>query len=368
MIKLPSVATRKPITKKDRILFAGMLLRWNNESNLRNMPWKGEKDPYKIWLSEVILQQTRVEQGLSYYQKFVSAFPSVQDLAAAPDQLVFKYWEGLGYYSRCRNLIETARHIARDLNGQFPSRYQEIIKLKGVGPYTAAAIASFAFKECHAVVDGNVFRVISRIFGVDKAIDTSEGKKFFAGLAGELLHKELPDVYNQAIMDFGAMVCKPVPVCDQCPFKSGCRAFLNGEISALPVKSRKVYVKKRCLHYVLLEYNGRFAIRQRTDRDIWSDLFEFMLIESKTCLSKVAIVSHAKRKGWLANTGYELVEYSRVFRQQLTHQIIEGRFARIKLRKKPVTIQGLIWVKKEQIISYAFPKFINNYLAECGLI
>ena len=191
------------------------------------MPWKGEKDPYKVWLSEIILQQTRVEQGLNYYKKFISAFPDIRRLANAAEGKIYKLWEGLGYYSRCINLIETAQYISHNLNGNFPNKYEEIRKLKGVGPYTAAAIASFAFNKPYAVVDGNVFRVLSRIYGIDKPIDSTEGKKIFAHLAHELLDKKSPGLYNQAIMDFGATVCKPTPVCQQCPFNKNCKAFLN---------------------------------------------------------------------------------------------------------------------------------------------
>ena len=191
------------------------------------MPWKGEKDPYKIWLSEIILQQTRVEQGLNYYHRFIKTFPDVHQLGKAPDAKVFKLWEGLGYYTRCRNLIATARYISKELNGEFPAAYDEIKALKGIGPYTAAAISSFAFNLPHAVVDGNVFRVLSRIYGIQTPIDSTEGKKYFTRLANEKLDKELPGVYNQAIMDFGAIVCKPAsPLCGDCVFNKICFAFV----------------------------------------------------------------------------------------------------------------------------------------------
>src|SRR6266404_2400551 len=214
------------------------------------MPWKGEKDPYKIWLSEIILQQTRVEQGLKYYEKFIEIFPDIHKLANAPDQKIYKLWEGLGYYTRCGNLIASARHISGNLKGRFPDQYEEIKKLKGIGPYTAAAIASFAFNESRAVVDGNVFRVLARIFGIDKPIDSSEGKKVFNQLANELLDKQKPGLYNQAIKDFGAVICKPVPVCEQCPFNKYCKAFWNDRISSLPVKTKKTVIQKRWFYYI----------------------------------------------------------------------------------------------------------------------
>ena len=200
-----------PDTSKKPQKFSRILQKWNREKNTRQMPWKGEKDPYKIWLSEIILQQTRVEQGLNYYNNFIKTFPDVHKLAKAPEEKIFKLWEGLGYYTRCRNLIASARYISKELKGKFPDTYEEIKALKGVGPYTAAAISSFAFNLPHAVVDGNVFRVLARIFGISTPIDSTEGKKKFTELANKLLDKKQPGFYNQAIMDFGAVICKPAP-------------------------------------------------------------------------------------------------------------------------------------------------------------
>ena len=203
--------------------FTVKLLEWNAASNRREMPWKGEKDPYRIWLSEIILQQTRVEQGLKYYKNFIEAFPTVQELATAEEKKIFKLWEGLGYYSRCRNLIASAKMITSDFNGNFPNNYSDILKLKGVGPYTAAAISSFAFDEPQAVVDGNVQRVLARYFGVSTPIDSIVGKKFYQELAQSLLSNAQPSVYNQAIMDFGAVICKPqTPLCSTCIQREDC--------------------------------------------------------------------------------------------------------------------------------------------------
>src|ERR1043166_2452290 len=261
-------------------VFSSILLKWNKEENNRQMPWKGEKDPYKIWLSEIILQQTRVDQGLKYYEKFITAFPDIDRLANASDQRIYKYWEGLGYYTRCKNLIATARNVSKNLDGKFPETYEGIKNLKGIGPYTAAAIASFGFNEQRAVVDGNVFRVLSRMFGIAKSIDSAEGKKWFNDLAGRLLYKKDPALYNQAIMDLGAVVCKPVPVCELCPFKKKCHARLTNKVHSLPVKGKKVLIRKRWFNYVLLEYKGKLAIRKREEKDIWHNLFEFLLVES----------------------------------------------------------------------------------------
>ena len=350
------------IKRKQSFSFSEILLKWNNEANDRQMPWKGEKDPHKIWLSEIILQQTRVEQGLRYYENFVAAFPDVFTLANAADQRIYKLWEGLGYYSRCRNLIETARYISKDLKGKFPTSYEEIKKLKGIGPYTAAAIASFAFNEPRSVIDGNVFRVLSRVFGIDKPIDTAEGKLFFSSLANRLLDKQQPGLYNQSIMDFGAIICKPVPECGQCPFNKYCKAFLTKRVFNLPVKTKQTIIQKRWFYYLLIEHKGKFAIRQRIEKDIWHNLFEFLLTESTRCLDEREILKQLKKMGWLVKNGIEIKSVSPVFRQQLSHQLIEGRFTNLNIRCKPKPPGNIIWVNKAEIKNYAFPKFINQYL------
>ncbi|MBS1654312.1 MAG: A/G-specific adenine glycosylase [Bacteroidetes bacterium] len=350
---------------KDRLKkeFSQVLLTWNKEQNIRQMPWKGEKDPYKIWLSEVILQQTRVEQGLSYYNSFTRAFPNIQKLAKANDERVFKLWEGLGYYSRCRNLLFTARHISEVMNGKFPSTYEEIKSLKGVGPYTAAAIASFAYNLPHAVVDGNVFRVLARVFGISKPIDSNEGKILFTHLADELLDKVNPGLYNQAIMDFGAIVCKPVaPLCDTCIFKKKCEAYLNKKIHVLPVKEKKIKAKGRYFYYLLLEYKDKTAVLLRTAKDIWQGLYEFPLLEAKQEESIKKIISRAEKEKWLQKGSYEILSVSSVQQQRLSHQIIAGQFIRIQLKRKPLINRKILWVTKQQISKLAFPKFINQYL------
>ena len=346
-------------TKK--IQFSKILLRWNKEQNKRQMPWKGEKDPYKIWLSEIILQQTRVEQGLKYYKNFISTFPTIHKLAKAPEQKIYKLWEGLGYYTRCRNLILTARYVSKELNGRFPDNYEDIKKLKGIGPYTGAAIASFAFNQPYAVVDGNVFRVLARIFGVDLPIDSTEGKKFFAHLSNELLDKKSPGLYNQAIMDFGAVICKPAPLCRECPFNKNCQALLEDRISSLPVKRKKTVVQKRWFNYIILEHKKKFAIRQRKEKDIWHNLFEFLLIESGSSSQK-EILKQAEKSNWITKNSYDIMETSPIFRQQLSHQYIQGRFIKLKLDQKPMSLPGIFWVDEKEIKSYPFPKIINEYM------
>jgi len=331
------------------------------------MPWKGEKNPYKIWLSEIILQQTRVDQGIQYYRNFIEAFPDIQTLANASEQKIYKLWEGLGYYSRCRNLIETAKHVAMNLEGTFPGDYESIRKLRGVGPYTAAAISSFAFNEPRAVVDGNVFRVLSRIFNIDTAIDTPQGKKFFSALADDLLDHEQPGIYNQAIMDFGAVICRPVPRCTECPFNKNCKALLQNKISSLPVKQKKIIVRKRWFNYFLVECKGRYAIRQRVEKDIWRHLHEFLLVESSRILTRKKIHGELAKKNHLEKNSFEVKSVSPVFRQRLSHQLIEGRISFLKCRKKP-ELPGMFWVKKEELNQYAFPKFIKQYLSDVSAV
>lgn len=343
--------------------FAAILLKWNRDKNKREMPWKGEKDPYKIWLSEIILQQTRVEQGLQYYQNFIKTFPDVHRLANAPDKKVFKLWEGLGYYSRCKNLLASARFISKDLKGNFPSTYDDIKNLKGVGPYTAAAISSFAFNLPYAVVDGNVFRVIARVFGIAAATDSTEGKKFFTSFANELLDKKQAGLYNQAIMDFGATVCKPIsPLCSDCVFKKNCFAFQNNKINELPVKEKKISIKKRWFYYLVVQHENEILIRERTEKDIWQHLFEFTLVETGKEEELKAILLSKTVKKLLTNYKFETIAVSSLLKQQLTHQLIYGRFIHLRVSEKPAVTNNCIWVKKEKLNNYAFPKFITQYL------
>jgi A/G-specific adenine glycosylase len=340
--------------------FTKKLLRWNKKDNHRQMPWKGETDPYKIWLSEIMLQQTRVEQGWAYYEKFIKAFPTVHELAAAPDQQVFKMWEGLGYYSRCKNLLATARIISKELKGKFPGTYDEILKLKGIGPYTAAAIASFAFNENKAVVDGNVQRVISRYFGISTAVDSTEGKKLYASLAQTLIDEKSPGTYNQAIMDFGATICKPRnPLCEICVEKKECVAFNNGYVHMLPVKEKKLKTRTRWLYYFIIESAGSVYIRKREEKDIWQNLHEFVLMEKDE-------PQEEPEKDFLdilfKRGSYQIKHASDVFSQQLTHQRIYGRFFVVQLNTKHKLAGNYMLIRKKDIGGYAFPKFINSFL------
>ena len=327
------------------------------------MPWKGEKDPYKIWLSEIILQQTRVEQGLEYYHRFIQKFPDIKQLAKAKDALIFKLWEGLGYYSRCRNLISSARFISKELDCRFPNSYQSIMELKGVGPYTAAAISSFAFNLPHAVVDGNVSRVLSRVFGIEKPVDSTEVKKYLSTLAEDLLDKKQPGIYNQAIMDFGAVVCKPLaPLCSICPFNKTCFAFLNGKVKKLPVKSKRITIKERWFYYLVFEQENGVIIQQRNAKDIWNQLYEFPLIERKGDAKSVNILEEAVKLGLLKKGKYEVVHISTLYKQRLSHQLISGRFIKIKLREKIKLKEDKLQVTAGQLKKFPFPRFINQYL------
>lgn len=346
-----------------KIKFAALLLKWNREKNTRIMPWKGEKDPYKIWLSEIILQQTRVEQGLGYYNRFIKTFPDINKLAKAPDQKVMKMWEGLGYYSRCRNLLSTARMISKDWKGKFPDTYESIRALKGVGPYTASAIASFAFNLPHAVVDGNVYRVLSRIFGIKKAVDTTKGKKYFNTLATELLNKKQPGIYNQAIMDFGAVVCKPVsPGCESCYLRKHCYAFINNKINELPVKEKKTAIRERWFYYLIIKYKNEVLIRQRTDKDIWLHLYEFPLIEEKKKLSSFQIKQLLEKTGVASND----MLISSLYTQQLSHQKINAVFIQVNHKQKPGLFKGSTWITRDQLKRFTFPGIVRNFLETFG--
>ena len=340
-----------------------LLMDWNIRFNKRQMPWKGEKDPYKIWLSEIILQQTRVEQGLSYYERFIATYPTITDLANANDEAVFKLWEGLGYYNRCKNLLHTARIIASELDGKFPSNYESIVSLKGIGPYTAAAIASFAFNLPYAVVDGNVFRVLSRLFAIDTPIDSTEGKQQFTLLAQEVLDKKNAALYNQAIMDFGATVCKPAnPQCNTCPLQTVCMGYSKALVNKLPVKEKILLKKNRWFYYFIIQFNDKVFVEKRTSRDIWENLFEFYLLET----SEQITWSVATVQQWLSQqfgiNKTSVLSISPLQKQQLTHQLIKGQFIKVSISSIPKNLSKAQWHPLKDLQLLAFPKFINQYL------
>jgi A/G-specific adenine glycosylase len=329
------------------------------------MPWKGEKDPYKIWLSEIILQQTRVEQGWAYYEKFLKNFPTIFQLAAAKDEKVFKLWEGLGYYNRCKNLLITARQIVKEYKGNFPNSYEGLLLLKGVGPYTASAIASFAYNLPNAVVDGNVFRVFSRFYGIATPIDTKEGIAIFNKIAFENLSKTQAGIYNQALMDFGATVCKPMAAqCPSCVMQKKCIAFTQNQVNLLPVKVKSIQKKNRYFDFLIFKYEDQYLIQKRGEGDIWSNLYQFYLIENErvAAIDKKYIQKFIIEPLALSTKNIISQWLSAVYKQTLTHQEIEARFIIINLNKKPALFAKALWVKKEGFKKYPFPKIVNDFL------
>lgn len=340
--------------------FGERLLQWHEQANQRTMPWKGEKDPYKIWLSEIILQQTRVEQGLAYYEKFTAHYPTVQDLANTPDPQVFKEWEGLGYYNRCKNLLATARKVVKDNAGLFPAKYTDLLALKGIGPYTAAAISSFAYNQPYAVVDGNVYRVLSRVYGIDTPIDSAPGKELFNALATQSLVNAQPALYNQAIMDFGATVCKPgKPVCKTCSMQSFCAAYQTGQVNKLPVKEKILKKRVRHLSWILLESGGRFYVQERTGSDIWQHLHEFYLMETPTN-PNWDIQMLKQTLEWQLGDAPTQVNLINQGSQQLTHQKIVGNFYHAQFKSRPKTLKGKNWLTSKAIQQLAFPKLLRQ--------
>lgn len=352
-------------TRSIYTLFSKSLIEWTKKND-RQLPWKNEKNPYYVWLSEIILQQTRVEQGLPYFKDFVKNFPAITDLANASEDKVFKHWQGLGYYSRARNLHFTAKFISNNLNGRFPDSYEEIRKLKGVGDYTAAAIASFAFNLPHAVVDGNVYRVLSRIFGIDTPIDKSAGKKLFQQLANDLLDKKSPGTYNQAIMDFGATHCKPKkPLCTSCPFANHCVALEEDKIALLPVKSKKLKKKSRFFHYLMLQNKTSTFITRRAGKDIWQGLYEFPMIEKERILAIEELMDTPEWTDLTGNQKVEIQSFSKSFKQTLSHQYINAVFIVINIPDNfsPPNNQ-IIEIEKKNVDNFAFPKIITWFLSD----
>lgn len=348
--------------------FTEGLLQWYAKSS-RPMPWKEEKNPYLVWLSEIILQQTRVEQGWPYFERFRDQYPTVVDLANAPEDEVMKLWEGLGYYSRARNLHFTAKYIAKECGGIFPDNYKDILSLKGVGPYTAAAIASFAFDLPHAVVDGNVYRVLSRYFGIKTAIDSTPGKKEFSHLAQELLEEKDPARYNQAIIDFGATHCLPRnPLCTSCNLSQFCFAFGTKQQALFPVKDKKIKKRTRYFQYLVVESPAGLLIRKRVKKDIWQNLYEFPQIETQDFCTPAQILESELLGGILEQQKVAIDSCSKPFQQLLTHQKIIAVFWKIKLNALPkVNKNEYLMVDQKNLDKFAFPKIIDRYLRDKSL-
>ncbi|MEI9919178.1 MAG: A/G-specific adenine glycosylase [Bacteroidota bacterium] len=336
------------------------IIEWYEE-NRRNLPWRETKNPYKIWLSEVILQQTRVNQGLPYYLKFVETFPSVIDLANAAEDSVLRLWQGLGYYSRARNLHRCAKVITEKYDGIFPSTFEELLQLPGIGSYTAAAIASIAFDRKVAVVDGNVYRVLARLFGVAKDISSTEGKKYFWELANELISPDRPGDHNQAVMEFGATHCTPLaPKCGTCPFNKKCVALSRDMVGQLPVKEKKISKRTRYFYYFILRDGNRIAMKKRTARDIWNGLYEFHLVEAESNKKLTQLVKNDKLLALLKG-----VHEAGSIRHVLTHQVLEIRFfeaAAENLTKHKKLLGDLSFVSMKKAQNMPKPIAITRYL------
>ncbi|MDF1673379.1 MAG: A/G-specific adenine glycosylase [Vicingaceae bacterium] len=333
------------------------LIEWYN-LNKRELPWRNTKDPYTIWLSEIILQQTRVDQGLAYFHKFIDNYPTVEHLSKAPEDEVLKYWQGLGYYSRARNLHFTSKHIVSHYNGVFPNKYKDILSLKGVGEYTAAAISSFSFNQPHPVIDGNVYRVLSRVYGIKEAIDSTIGKKTFKSIAAELIDKKNPSIYNQAIMEFGALQCTPKnPNCEICPFKLECYALKNNQINTLPVKEKRIKQKNRYFNYLIIKNNKSIYLNQRVDNDIWKGLYDFPLIESEIEISK-----ESDLKKILSPPNLTIENRSKPIKHILSHQKIYATFWTISDKISKDLIEKAIKINLKEINNYPVPKLIENYI------
>lgn len=341
----------------DKSVFGTELIKWY-KIHQRQLPWRETTNPYHIWLSEIILQQTRVEQGLAYYIEFVSKYPTVKDLASASEDDVLRTWQGLGYYSRARNLHFTAKMIVEEMDSKFPTNYTALLKLKGVGEYTAAAIASFAFDEIVAVVDGNVFRVLSRVFGVDIDIMSNEGKKYFQKLASELITKKSPADFNQSIMEFGALWCTPkTPKCNDCPFQISCVALNEKRIDQLPVKLKKTKIRNRYFNYLVIENNGAIALKKRDKGDIWQGLYDLPLLESETPLDEKNLIAHKSFPFDLSNP-YLITKQSDSYKHILSHQRIYATFWHIKSD----VLEKFKFYEKLEVEDLPNPVLVNNYL------
>lgn len=332
------------------------ILKWH-KSIERSLPWKADKDPYKIWLSEIIMQQTRVEQGTPYYLRFVEAYPTIVDLAAVEIDEVMKLWQGLGYYRRAQHMHQAARYITENYDGKFPTTYQEILDLKGVGPYTAAAIASFAFGLPHAVVDGNVIRVISRLKGIVEPVSLGSVQKQINQIAAEVLDTKAPGKFNQAIMDFGSLQCAPrKPKCRTCLCKTFCDAFQNDRVHEIPMKLAKKPKRIRYFYYILVNDGKKVWIRKRPSTDIWAGLYEFVLVEKDKRSSWAKVLNDLPCE-------LDLLHVSQEKKHELSHQTIITAFAETTLLQ-PVSLDGYISVPRDTLSGYPYSRVMDWYLSD----
>ncbi|WP_319226569.1 A/G-specific adenine glycosylase [Draconibacterium orientale] len=337
---------------------------WYN-INKRDLPWRKDRNPYKIWLSEIILQQTRVEQGKNYFYRFVEAYPTVNDLAGAHEDEVLKLWQGLGYYSRARNLHASAKIIASQYNGTFPNDYKSIIALKGVGPYTAAAVASIAFNLPYPAVDGNIYRVLSRYYGIETPIDSSAGKKEFQQLAEELIQGQDPGMHNQALMEFGALQCVPKsPKCENCPVVESCFTYKNGLVAQLPVKEKKTKQRHRYFYYYMYDMGDSILLDKRSGNDIWQNLYQLPLIEREKALSDAELL-HADLPVKTMQVNVKSISGQK--KHVLSHQIIHAKLIYLEVQGNFNNQSPLIRVNKKDISKFAVSRLVEQFLQEAGL-
>ncbi len=344
--------------------FARTLLKWHRE-HPRPLPWASTNpDPYHIWLSEIIMQQTRIEQGTDYYLRFVHQFPTIHSLASASTDQVMRLWQGLGYYTRARNLHKAAKQIVLNLDGRFPDTYEGLLALPGIGPYSAAAISSFAFGRRHVVVDGNVKRLIARFSGVLNTIDDASTHQHILQIATSFMGDTSPAVFNQAIMNFGALVCKPKsPLCTVCPLASHCYALQNNLVESLPVRTKKKELRERYFHFVVFHYRGKILLQRKQEKDIWHGLYIAPLLETKSIRIPSSVRLHTFAINLVGHDNIELIESSSTVRQLLSHQSIEGRFIHFKLLSPPISFsETLLWVSKKTMNHYGKPKMITDML------
>ncbi len=342
--------------------FSQEIYKWFN-SNKRDLPWRKTSDPYKIWISEIILQQTRVAQGTNYYCRFIEEFPNVLDLANSSEDNVLKLWQGLGYYTRARNLHFTAKYIVSNYNGVFPCDFKTILSLKGIGNYTAAAIASIAFDLPHAVVDGNIYRVISRFYGITTPIDSQKGKTEILKIANDLIPQKNSGFHNQAFMEFGALQCLPKsPECNLCPLEKKCYAANYNLTKQIPVKEKKVKKSIRYFYYYIFECKDSILLDKRTKKDIWKNLYQFPLVESKNEFSDTEILK--LKVPFKINKKTNLKSISVTYKHILTHQIIYARFIHIETEDFNLNDSNFIRVNKKDIYKFAVPRLLENYIVQ----
>ena len=338
-----------------------ILLKWYI-SNHRDLPWRQTNDPYAIWLSEVILQQTRVEQGMPYWYKFMEHFPTISHLATADEREVLRLWQGLGYYSRARNLHQAAKTVHQEYGGVFPIKYEQIRSLKGVGDYTAAAISSIAFNLPYAVVDGNVYRFLARLFAIETPIDTTIGKKEFAALAQQLIDKKKPGLFNQAMMEFGAVLCKPVaPLCESCPFASRCESLQQNKVASLPIKQKKTKIRNRYFDFLIFTDEESTFLIQRTQKDIWQGLYQFPLIESDQENENILSNPEFKTKYKKVKAAH-LWKASPIIKHVLSHQIIYAKFWWFKFENLDEMKVDFIKIDWRKITDFGMPQLLVHYL------